>query len=130
MRIRARFLGPGAVLVRGATLLLLVDLPSSAAGGAQHVRWDIIKLTTPGGVLTLNPGGHASAMAPDGTTITLTGSGTFVAPAGGNGGSGAVTRGGTRTTPDGHTGTCQAEELVSLVLANFQERGLRDHHGD
>ena len=129
MRIRARFLGPGAVLVLGATLLLLVALPSSAAGGAQHVRWDIIKLTTPGGVLTLNPGGHASAMAPDGTTITLTGSGTFVAPAGGNGGSGAVTGGGMWTTSDGHSGTYQVEELVSFVLANFQSPGLGDNIG-
>src|SRR3989442_8485567 len=103
MRIRARFLGPGAVLVLGATLLLLVALPSSAAGGAQHVRWDIIKLTTPGGVLTLNPGGHASAMAPDGTTITLTGSGTFVAPAGGNGGSRPLTRRGPWANAGGNT---------------------------
>jgi hypothetical protein len=129
MRIRARFWGSGAVLVLGATLLLLVALPSSAAGGAQHVRWDIIRLTTPGGVLTLNPGGHASAKAPDGTTITLTGVGTFVAPAGGNGGSGAVTGGGTWTTSDGFSGTYQVKELVRFVLANFQSPGLGDNIG-
>jgi len=128
MRVRARFWGPGAVLVLAAALLL-VALPSSAAGGAQHVRWDIIRLTTPGGVTTVNAGGHASAMAPDGTMITLTGSGTFVAPAGGNGGSGAVTGGGTWTTSDGHSGTYQVRELVTFVMANFQSPGLGDNIG-
>lgn len=131
MRIRARFWGPGAVLALAAALLLLVvALPSSAAGGAQHVRWDIVRLTTPGGVTTLNSGGHASAKAPDGTAITLIGSGTFVAPAGGNGGSGAVTGGGTWTTSDGHSGTYEVKELVSFVLANFQSPGLGDTIGD
>jgi len=41
MRIRARNWGTGAILVVAATLVLLVALPSSAANGAQHVRWDI-----------------------------------------------------------------------------------------
>lgn len=127
MGIRARFWGPGVVLALAA-LLLLVALPSSAAGGAQHVRWDIIRLTTPGGVTTINPGGHASAMAPDGTMITMTGSGTFVAPAGG-GGSSAVTGGGTWTTSDGHSGTYQVRELATFVMANFQSPGLGDTIG-
>jgi hypothetical protein len=112
-------------------LALAAVLPLSAeAGGAQHVRWDIVRLTTPGGVLTLNAGGHASAMAPDGTMITLTGSGTFVSPAGGNGGSSAVTGGGTWTTSDGQGGTYQVKRLVSFVLANFQLPGFGDTIGD
>jgi hypothetical protein len=61
----------------------------------------------------------ASAEAPDGDTITLTGSGTFVAPAGSNGGSGAVTGGGTWQTATA-SGTYKVKELVSFVFANFQ----------
>ena len=83
MRIRTRYWGLGGVLALAATLVLLVALPSSASDRAQHVRWDIISTTgVPPG--PLNPGGHASATAANGGgTITLTGSGTFVAPASG-----------------------------------------------
>jgi len=59
------------------------------------VRWDIVSLSLPGA--TVNAGGQASATdnlaVPD--TITLKGSGTFVAPAGRRGTSSAVTGGGT-----------------------------------
>jgi len=99
-------------------LVLFVALPSSAAGGAQHVRWDIISLTGGKSPGPINPGGHASATAPDGDTITLTGSGTFVAPASG-GGSGAATGGGTWTTSSG-SGTYTVTGLVSWQFANFQ----------
>src|SRR2546428_5458737 len=61
---------------------------------ATKVRWDIVSLSLPGA--TVSPGGQASAKnnlaVPD--TITLTGSGTFLAPAGGGGTSNAVTGGG------------------------------------
>ena len=101
-------------------LALVAALPLSAtAGGAQHVRWDIISLQGGAPPGPLNPGGHASAMAPDGDTITLTGTGTFVAPAGSNGGSGAVTGGGTWRT-DTASGTYQVKELVTFVMANPQ----------
>ena len=66
-----------------------------AFGAASHVRWDIISLSGPGA--TVNAGGQASAkddLLPVPDTITLTGSGTFVAPAGGGGTSSAVTGGG------------------------------------
>jgi hypothetical protein len=89
------------------------------AGGATHVRWDIISLVGGAPPGPINPGGHASAMAPDGDMITLTGTGTFVAPAGANGGSGAVTGGGTWQTDTG-SGTYQVKELVSFVRANAQ----------
>ena len=89
------------------------------AGGAQHVRWDIISLVGGAPPGPINPGGMASAMAPDGDTITLTGTGTFVAPGGDNGGSGAVTGGGTWLT-DAASGTYQVKELVSFVVANPQ----------
>ncbi len=109
-------------------LALAAVLPLSAsADGAQHVSWDIISvspvpLAPP---LTFNPGGVASAQTPEGATITLTGSGTFVAPAGGNGGSGAVTGGGTWETFDASgastgSGSYVVKELVSWEFANLQ----------
>jgi hypothetical protein len=105
-------------------LALAALLPLTAtAGGAQHVTWDIISL---GSVplappVTFNPGGTASAAAPDGDVITLTGHGTFVAPSGGRGGSGAVTGGGTwATSIGGHHGTYVVTELVSWKFASPQ----------
>src|SRR5213080_2501742 len=85
-------------------LALVAALPLTAtAGGAQHVRWDIISLQGGAPPGPLNPGGHASAMAPDGDTITLTGTGTFVAPASQRGSS-DTTGGGTWTTSTGGSG--------------------------
>ncbi len=129
MRRSARFWGLGAVVALGAVLMLLTTFASAASsGGAQHVRWDIISTTgiPPG---PLNPGGHASAMAPDGDTITLTGSGHFVAPASG-GGSGAVDGGGTWSTSGG-SGTYQVTALVSWERANDQANvGFVDNIGE
>ena len=103
-------------------LALAAVLPlSAAAGGAQHVSWDIISLgSLPAAPpLTLNPGGVASAQTPQGATITLTGSGTFVAPNGSNGGSGAVTGGGTWQTSS-ESGTYEVKELVTWQFATPQ----------
>ena len=118
MRIRTRYWGLGGLLALAATLVLLAALPSSASGRAQHVRWDIVSTTgVPPG--PLNPGGHASATAPNGgDTITLTGSGTFVAPASEQ--SSAATGGGTWTTSSGGSGTYTATGLVSWVNAGPQ----------
>ncbi len=90
-------------IVRVALLLLaltacitgLAPLFSSSARAdttAAHIRWDIITIV-PGPLA--QPGGIASALANDGSQITITGSGTFVAPAGGDGTSSAATGGGT-----------------------------------
>jgi hypothetical protein len=108
----------GLVLSIATAAVLLVTWSSSASGGAQHVRWDLISTT---GIppAPLNPGGHASATAPNGDTITLMGSGTFVAPASG-GGSNAVTGGGTWTTTSGGSGTYTVTGLVSWVSAGPQ----------
>ena len=119
MRRNARFWGLGAVVALAAALMLLTTFASAASsGGAQHVRWDIVSTT---GIppAALNPGGHASAMAPDGDTITLMGSGHFVAPASG-GGSGAVDGGGTWSTTSGGSGTYRVTALVSWERANDQ----------
>src|SRR6266516_3447265 len=110
----------GLVLTLAIGRTLFATWASAASrGGAQHVRWDIISLVGGAPPGPINPGGHASAQAPDGDTITLTGSGTFVASAGGNGGSNAVTGGGTWTTSTG-SGTYEVKGLVSFVFANFQ----------
>jgi hypothetical protein len=101
-------------------IALAALLPMSVeAGGAKHVRWDIISLVGGAPPGPLNPGGIASAKAPDGDTITLTGTGTFVAPGGSNGGSDAVTGGGTWRT-DSASGTYRVKELVTFVMANRQ----------
>jgi len=118
MQRNRRFWGRSAVLVFAAALMLLTTFASAATRGAQHVRWDIISTT---GIppAPINPGGHASATAPDGDTITLTGSGHFVAPANG-GGSSAATGGGTWTTTSGGSGTYRVTALVSWQFANVQ----------
>jgi hypothetical protein len=128
MRRSTRFWGIGAIVALAAALMLLTTFSSAASsGGAQHVRWDIISTTgTP--PAPLNPGGHASAMAPDGDTIRLTGSGHFVAPASG-GGNGAVDGGGTWTTSSG-SGTYEVTALVSWQRANDQANvGFVDNIG-
>jgi hypothetical protein len=117
------------MLALATTVTLLVALPSSAASGAQHVRWDIISVPggRPGPGANINPGGHASATAPDGDTITLTGSGHFVAPSSG-GGSGAVDGGGTYTTSGGESGSYTVTALVSWENAGAQANiGLVDN---
>jgi hypothetical protein len=128
MDSRRRYLRRGVLLALAAGFAVLAALPSAAADhgkggshGAMHVRWDIISLV--GGNLPgpANPGGSASASAPNGgDTITLTGTGTFVAPAGHKGESGAVTGGGTWHTSTGGSGTYSVTALVSFVLANAQ----------
>src|SRR5438876_5968285 len=121
MRRKTWVSGLGAVVAIGAVLMLVTTFASAASsGGAKHVRWDIISTT---GIppAPINPGGQASASAPDGDTITLTGSGHFVAPASG-GGSGAVDGGGTwSTTADGGaSGTYTVTGLVSWESAGPQ----------
>jgi hypothetical protein len=119
MRPTRRFWGFSVVIIVAAALTLLTTFASAASSaGAQHVHWDIVSTT---GIppASLNPGGHASATAPDGDTITLTGSGDFVAPANGGGSSGA-TGGGTWTTTSGGSGTYSVTALVSWEPANAQ----------
>ena len=142
MRIRRqRFLRLVSVL----TLSVLVPLAfaSAASGRAQHVRWDIISFTGTA-PLTFNPGGFAEAKAPKSTgthdpafdsRIRLTGSGTFVAPAGHNGGSNAVAGGGTWQTFNSAgvstgSGTYKVKELVTFEFAGFQTGTFTDNIGD
>jgi len=81
------------------SLIAVMSAPSRGGaedregGEAAHVRWDIIHVDFAN--LTLSAGGQASAFANDQSSITLTGSGTFVASAGDEETSSAVTGGGT-----------------------------------
>jgi hypothetical protein len=79
------------------------------------VRWDIVSLSLPGA--TVNPGGQASAQDNRAVadTITLTGSGTFVAPAGRRGTSSAVTGGGTWRITTAAGATFGAYKVAGLV---------------
>lgn len=64
----------------GYPLILVVGLSSLAAADqacAQTVQWDIISIPS-FNPLTLMPGGVASALASDGSQISVTGEGTFV----------------------------------------------------
>ena len=115
-RSNLKRLGLLGVMAVGVSILP-IDV---AWAGNNHIRWDIPSVdfaTTP---LTLSPGGHSSAIANDGTSITLTGSGTFRAN---SGNSQNVTGGGTWETfaEDGVTmtgsGTYQVSRFVSFVLA-------------
>ena len=84
---------------------------ASPAASAAHVRWDIVSVVPP----NVSAGGIAQAKANDGSQITLSGSGTFVAPAGGGGTSSAVTGGGTWATSGPIGGVSGAYEVTGLV---------------
>ena len=77
--------------------LAIVYFPQAALAQASHVQWDIISLTfdPDTGAPIASSGGIASARAVDGSMITMTGTGTFVAPAGGAGSNASATGGGT-----------------------------------
>jgi len=125
MRVRTKkLLQLGAALTAGGVLVLLTTFAGAASGKAQHVSWDIVSVSpipiAPPPPVTFNPGGVATAQTPEGATITLTGSGTFVAPAGQNGGSNAVTGGGTWTVDGGPVRTYVVKELVSWQFGSPQ----------
>src|SRR5262249_60170574 len=122
MRIRARYLWPSVVLALGAALVLVLALPSSAANrdkggkhpgkhgamqaasarGAMHVRWDIVSLVGGNPPGPLNPGGSASASAPNGGDPgTPPGNGTVAPPARQHRGPHAATRRRPGRTPPG-----------------------------
>lgn len=122
-------------------VLLVVMLLGSAlfvsrasAGGSQEetrFRWDIISIDFAKG--TISPGGIASAIANDGSTITLTGQGTFVPGEGF--GNNEVTGGGTWQTFDKSgnstgSGTYKVTGFVSFTVFRGVPPPLKDLIGD
>src|SRR5690349_12803770 len=75
-----RFWSLRLAVVLGLLLLGSAVLLTGASAGGSHketkFRWDLISIDFTAG--TISPGGHDSAIANDGSTITLTGRGTFV----------------------------------------------------
>jgi hypothetical protein len=117
---RAGFLGRNIFSRRltsvGVALLLVAASAPSAFAKAEHVRWDLISLNF-APPLTISAGGHASARAIDNSKITLTGSGTFVAPGGNRHTSSAVTGGGNWTICNPAATVCESGtyEVTGLV---------------
>ncbi len=124
------------VLLAGIVVVCLTSLVVRAGGraGADHVRWDIISVNPlpPVNGSVISAGGQSTAFAyhtpgnPSAAKITLTGFGTFVAPASGKGSS-AVTGGGTwETSGDGlpaASGTYRVTRLVDWQFGTFQSGG-------
>jgi len=76
MKVSPRWIRPASV-VAVAVLLSMTARTPIAFSQAAHIRWDIVHFTS-FSPPTFEAGGFASAHANDTTTITLTGSGTFV----------------------------------------------------
>jgi len=117
MKIKKRWF----LAMAGALLLLLVSAAVPHTTESSEIRWDIVSINPPTD-FTLDPGGVASARAENGSKITFTGSGTFVAPASG-GTTGAVTGGGTWETFDSGglstgSGTYRVTNLADWEFAN------------
>ena len=98
----------------------VLSVNAAWAGHNNKILWDIPIVDFATSPLTLSPGGHATAIANDGTSITFTGSGTF---SWNSGRPQNVTGGGTWKTfaEDGVTvtgsGTYKVTGFVSFVLA-------------
>lgn len=127
MRPQGRWSAGTAVGMVAVFVMMTVDV-SAVQAQAAHVRWDIISLNSAVTPATVSAGGMASAEANDGSKITLTGTGIFVAPAGGSGASSAVTGGGTWETfaPGGAStasGTYSVTGLVRWEVAPFTSAG-------
>ncbi len=119
-----------AVLVLGG-IALLPAVGARAASGNDEFRWDILQPTN-----DIVAGGEASALASDGSKITLTGSGTFRSN---SGFPQDVTGGGkwktTRTDNNGVVtvtgqGTYKVTAFVTFTLAPGTISGVMDFIGD
>jgi hypothetical protein len=108
--------------------LVVAPLAFTGVGRADDetvVRWDIVSIDFVAG--TVSAGGNASAKANDGSTITVTGSGTFGTSAGND----DVTGGGTWqiSSPAG-SGTYEVTRLVRFDLAPGTFPPLTDNIGN
>jgi hypothetical protein len=132
--MKSKVLRVSVVTILSVGIWLTVDKPAANAQ-VQSVRWDIASVSPTGDVTA---GGSASATAGDGSTITLTGSGTFNTPAGRSGSSSVAGGGGTwEIVPAGSTtasasGTYSVEGLVRFDEApgSLAGTGLTDLIGE
>jgi hypothetical protein len=119
-----------------AVLLVVVLLGSAlfvtrTSATGQKYRWDIISVDF--AAASLSAGGNASAIANDGSSITLTGEGTFNAAS--NFGNRDVTGGGTWQTFDSSgnptaSGTYQVTSFVSFTVGPGTSRLPHDNIGN
>jgi hypothetical protein len=125
---RRRFLGITVLLL--SLLTVGISARDSFADGTT-MRWDVVRVDTSTKPPTIAAGGTNTSAAADGSTISLTGSGTFVV-----GESDEVTGGGAWKTvaADGTTasGTYKVTAFVRFDLApgTFTPLGLLDGIGD
>ncbi len=96
--------------------------PEAVLAADTRIRWDLVSIDFTKG--TVSAGGHDSAMAQDGSSITLTGSGTFVP-----GDPDDVTGGGTWTGSAG-SGSYWVRRLVSWNRAPGTFPPLSDNIGN
>jgi hypothetical protein len=118
--------GVGAVGALGALgVPTAVFAEGDDEGEETRVRWDIVSIDFVKG--TVSAGGQASAIAQDGSAITLTGSGTFALRH-----RRRVTGGGTWTATGSVTGsgTYEVERLVSFISAPGAFPPLKDLIGN
>ena len=117
---------PLVVVLLGSALFV-----TRASAGGQKYRWDIISVDFV--AHSLSVGGQASAIAKDGSSITLTGEGTFNAAS--NFGNRDVTGGGIWQTFDSSknqtaSGTYQVTSFVSFTVAPGTSRLPNDNIGN
>lgn len=96
-----------------AMAILFLPLLAGNAYGDSRYRWDLPVFSSPNGVITVvSAGGNASALAQDGSEITITGFGTFAV------GDEDVTGGGTWKTvkADGVTVTGSGHFVVTGLI--------------
>ena len=117
---------PLVVVLLGSALFVT----RTSAAGTKY-RWDIISIDF--AAASINAGGHASAIANDSSSITLTGEGTFNAAS--TFGNLNVTGGGTWQTFDHSgnstaSGTYQVTSFVSFTVAPGTSRLPNDNIGN
>jgi hypothetical protein len=115
--MKSKVLRVSVLTILSVGIWLTVD--KHAASAQQSVRWDIASVSSTGDITA---GGSASATAGDGSTITLTGSGTFVTPANRSGSSSVAGGGGTWELFPAGSDTASASGTYSVEgLVRFDE---------
>lgn len=113
--------GFSKVAISLTCLMFLLLIGNASAQGHTTVRWDIVTV----GPSAVSAGGTATPTAEDGSTITITGSGTFELKPG----NGHVTGGGNWTTSSA-SGTYKVTGVAHFETAPGTLTGLQDNIGN